>query len=74
MIMYISLVIYVCESYNINFRLFNAYKKYKVLIKVKDEHSTITESTEIGLSGCYQLNSILFVIKKIHDKYVYLPL
>ena len=38
------------ESYNhekVNFRLFNAYKWYKVLIKVKDEDSAITVSTEI---------------------------
>ena len=48
----------------VNFRLFNAYKRYKVLIKVKDEDSAITVSTEIGLSGCYQLNSILFVNTK----------
>ena len=34
--------------------------RYKVLIKVKDEDSAITVSTEIGLSGCYQLNSIFF--------------
>ena len=46
----------------INFRLFNANKKYKVLIKVKDEDSAFTVSTEIRLSGCYQLNSILFCI------------
>ena len=48
--MYTSLVIFVCDSYNyskFNFRLFNAYKKYKVLIKVKDEDSAITVSTEI---------------------------
>ena len=33
-------------------------------IKVKDEDSAITVSTEIGLSGCYQLNSILFLNTK----------
>ena len=32
--------------------------RYKVLIKVKDEDSAITVSTEKGLSGCYQLNSM----------------
>ena len=35
-IMYISLGIYGCDSYNyqkVNFRLFNAYKKYKELTK-----------------------------------------
>ena len=53
----------------INFTLFNAYKKYKVLIKVKDEDSAITVSTEMGLSGCYQLNSIQ--IQKVYEKYVY---
>ena len=36
----------------VNFTLFNAYKRYKVLIKVKDEDSAITVSTETGLSGC----------------------
>ena len=48
----------------INFRLFNANKKYKVhvLIKVKDEDSAIMVSTEIRLNGYYQLNSILFCI------------
>ena len=33
-------------------------------IKVKDEDSAITVSTEIGLSGCYQLNSILLLNTK----------
>ena len=47
-------------------RLFNAYKKFKVLINVKDENSAITVSTEIGLSACCQLNSIfLFNTKSI---------
>ena len=41
---------------------------YKVLIKVKDEDSAITVSTEIGLSGCYQLNSILFFKYKKYVK------
>ena len=69
--MYILSVIFVCDYYNykkVNFRLFNAYKKYKVIIKVKDEDSAITVSTKIGLSGCYQLNSILFVFKKVYEK------
>ena len=53
----------------VNFRLFNAYKRYKVLIKVKDEDSAITVS---GLSGCYQLNSILFLnTKSISVFYLY---
>ena len=65
--MYMSLVIYGCDSYNyqkVNFRLFNAYKKYKELTKVKDEDSeaVITVSTETGLRGCYQPNSILLCI------------
>ena len=59
-IKYISLVIYVYDLYQVNFTLFNAYRRYKVLIKVKGEDSVITVSTEIGPSGCYQLNSILF--------------
>ena len=48
----------------VNFRLFNTYKRYKVLIKVKDEDSAIALSTQIGLSGCYQLNSIPFLNTK----------
>ena len=54
----------IAHLYEVNFSLFNAYKSYKVLIKVKDEHSAITVSTEIGLSGCYQLNSIPFLNTK----------
>ena len=39
-------------------------QKVSSTIKVKDEHSAITVSTEIGLSGCYQLNSILLLNTK----------
>ena len=42
-VMYISLLICMGLSYNhekVNFRLFNAYKRYK-LTKVKDGNSTI---------------------------------
>ena len=49
------------ESYNhekVNFRLFNAYRRYKV-IKVKDGDSAITVSAEIKLCGCYHLNTTL---------------
>lgn len=58
---YITAHLYGSESYNhikVNFRLFNAYKRYKV-IKVKDGYSTINWSKTVkGLRGCYQLNSI----------------
>ena len=49
--------------------MLNAYKRCEQLIKVKDEDSAITVLTEIGLSGCYQLNSIL--LQKVYEKYVY---
>ena len=60
---YIIAHLYGCDSYNL---MFNAYKRYKVLIhvNVKDEDSAITISTEIGLSGYYQLNSILLLNTK----------
>ena len=47
----------------INFRLFNANKKYKVLIKVKDEDSAIAVSTEILTTKWLlstKLNSFLY--------------
>ena len=53
----------------VHFRLFNAYKRYKILIKVKDADFAITVSTQ---SDCYQLNSLLFfLIQKVYENYVY---
>ena len=49
----------------VNFRLFNGYKRYKVLIKVKNEDSAITVSTQIGLSDSTELNSFFFKYKTI---------
>ena len=56
---------------SINFRWFNAYKRYKVLINVKDEDSSITLSTEIVVSGCYistELNSFFFLIQMVYEQ------
>ena len=50
--------------------MFNAYKKCKVLIKVKDEDSAITVSTEIGTSWVAAINWTQF-LKKVYEKYVY---
>ena len=57
----ISLLISLGVSFiTVNFRLLNAYKRCKVLIKVKNEDSAITVSTRIGLSDSTELNSFFF--------------